>query len=149
MSKIDPVEQIMQTLELEMPEDLSDKFHHAIEPYLPEIQQVLSDCRAFMEHYQLLVQQDQLHPESAGDLMRYSDLLRFHLIEPHSVVESLTVIAEYVALQRSDMKTVELKRKQAEAWVQPFKRLQRILKEYGEWLDRVGYTLREIHRRRD
>jgi len=140
---------ILQAFHVEVPEELGKQFSAALEPHLPRINQLLEDCQKFLDHYRYLIETDQLHPENAIDLARRSDLLRWSLIEPHAMLESMAVVAEYSALQHSDMKTVELKRRQAEAWIQPFVRLQKLLREYASWLDRVGFTLREAMRRRE
>lgn len=149
MAKYDVIERMMQSFEIQTPEHISVKFDAAISPHLEEIQRVLSDCRAFMDHYQFLVNNGEMHPESAVELIKHSDLLRFHLIEPIADLESLIVMAEYVSLNAAEGRTVELKRKQAEVWIQPFRRIHRILKEYAEWLDRVSFTLRSVARRGD
>lgn len=142
------VEQIQSALEIEVPEQLSARIAGALQPHLEQIEVALKECRAFMEHYQFLVKRSELHPESASELMKHGDLLRFQIIEPTALVKSLRIMAEYVALQHSDAKGVEMKRKQVDAWLQPLERLEHILTEYASWLDRVMYTLRDVSRHR-
>lgn len=145
----DRIEELERALGIELPSALAESFSAALAPHLAEIERILSDCKALLEHYQHLVTSGQLHPESAVDLIPHVDLLRFHLVEPTSLLESLLVMAEYRALVESEHKTVELKRKQASAWVQRFEHLLRILKEYAAWMDRVAFTLRAVARRGD
>lgn len=145
----DVTSRMMSELGIELPDDLSLRLEKASAPHLERAQRMLSECRSFMDHYRFLVDKGELHPESAVELIKHSDLLRFNLIEPIADMESLLVMAEYAAFNAADGKTVELKRKQAEAWVQPFHRLHKIMQEYAQWLDRVSFTLRAIARRGD
>jgi len=142
------MEQVHQALGIELPEKFRTKLETALAPHIDEIERVLTDCSAFMEHYQLLVRQNELHPEVAGELLKQADALRFQLIEPMAVLQGTRVSAEYVAFQHSDEKVVEGKKRQVEAWLQRIIGLEHIMHEYSSWLDRVMYTLREIYRHR-
>lgn len=147
MARQDPVEQMMYRMQLDVPGELRERMEQALSPHIELLHHILSECSAFVEHYKHLLDTDQLHPETAIQLLRHLDLLRFNLIEPIALLESFLVLAEYVAHHASEERTVEMRRKQAEVWTQPFRRMERVLKEYAQWLENVSFTLRMICRR--
>jgi hypothetical protein len=142
------MEQVHQALGIDLPERFRQRLESALMPHLDEIERALTECKAFVDHYQLLVRQNELHPEIAGELLKQADSIRFQLIEPMAMLQGTRVSAEYVAFQYADEKVVEGKRRQVEAWLQPIERLEHVMSEYASTLDRVAYTLREVYRHR-